>query len=91
MFQKYTSLQSVSITGSILEFAETMRNGIHYAHVTTANNTVEAQAPTTGRGYLYIIYKLSNVIHIYANQFTVQTSPYIRKYYNGEWGEWMQL
>ena len=91
MFQEYKSLRSVSIKGSMLEFAESCPNGISYATVISADNTEEAQAPTTGRGYLYIIYKHGNVIQIYANQYLITTRPFMRKYYDGSWGDWVQL
>lgn len=91
MFQEYKSLQPVSVKGSILEFAESCPDGISYATVSTSDNTEEAQAPTTGRGYLYIIYKYINVIQIYANQYLITTRPFVRKNYNGTWGDWIQL
>lgn len=80
------------VTGSILDYAFTLENGIHYATISTADNVDGSDTPATGKGFIFEIHRYGQVINIYATQFvTEELKRFCKKHYNNTWSEWFEF
>lgn len=83
--------QNSPLTGSILDYAVSMPNGIHFA---SHGSSYGSDKPETGKRYMYQIMRYSSAtitLIAYEGQGSNSNSIYMKNYTSNTWGPWVKF